>query len=83
MKSQSTFWFGVKRFGYGWGLPVRWQGWVALAAYFVLLLGGFYYFEPRGNDLGLFVYFVVLSAAMVVLIVLKGERPLRWRWGEK
>jgi phosphoglycerol transferase MdoB-like AlkP superfamily enzyme len=83
VKEQSTFWFGVKRYGYGWGLPVRWQGWAALVAYFALLYLGTYYFKPRRDALGLFVYFVVLSAALVAIIVVKGERPLRWRWGKK
>ena len=83
MSNRSTFWFGVKRYGYGWGLPVRWQGWLVLAAYFVLLFGGIYYFKPRGNSVRLFFYFVVLSAALVTIIAAKGERPLRWRWGKK
>lgn len=83
MKNQSTFWFGVKRYGYGWGLPVRWQGWAVLVAYFVLLFAGIYYFKPRHDGLGLFVEFVVLSAATVAIIVAKGERPVRWRWGKK
>ena len=28
------YWFAVKLDGWGWGLPVRWQGWVVLALYF-------------------------------------------------
>ncbi|HVS22678.1 MAG TPA: hypothetical protein VMU03_03050 [Gammaproteobacteria bacterium] len=85
MKEQSAFWFGVKRYGYGWGLPVRWQGWAVLVAYFALLYLGIYYFKPRRDALSLFFffYFVVLSAALVAIIVVKGERPLRWRWGKK
>lgn len=83
MKDQSAFWFGVKRYGYGWGLPVKWQGWAVLVAYLVLLYAGSYYFKPRGDALSLFVYFVVLSAVLIAIIVAKGERPLRWRWGKK
>jgi hypothetical protein len=83
MNDRSAFWFGVKRYGYGWGLPVRWQGWVVLLAYFGLLLSGVYFFEPRADSLGFFLYFVVLSVALVAVIALKGERPLRWRWGRK
>lgn len=26
-------WFSSKRYGYGWGLPSRWQGWVVFIAY--------------------------------------------------
>jgi hypothetical protein len=80
---QPTFWFGVKRYGYGWGLPVRWQGWAVLAAYLVLLYAGTSYFKPRRDVLSLFVFFVVLSAALVAIIAVKGEQPLRWRWGKK
>ena len=30
-------WFGKKRFGWGWGLPERWQGWVTLILYIVAI----------------------------------------------
>jgi hypothetical protein len=83
MSDRPTFWFAAKRYGYGWGLPVRWQGWVMLAAYFVLLFGGIYYFEPAANRLGFFLFLIVITAALVAVIAAKGERPLRWRWGKK
>ncbi len=31
MSDRPAFWFPVKRYGWGWGLPVRWQGWVVFA----------------------------------------------------
>ena len=31
------YWFPVKRYGWGWGLPIVWQGWVVLVAYTSLL----------------------------------------------
>jgi len=83
VRDQSTFWFAVKRYGYGWGLPVRLQGWLVLVAYLALLYGGIRYFEPRRDGLSLFVYLVVLTAALVAVIAVKGERPLRWRWGKE
>jgi hypothetical protein len=83
MNDQRTFWFGVKRYGYGWGLPVRWQGWVVLVGYFVLLFGGIYHFKPELNPPGLFIYIVLLTVALVAIIAIKGERPVRWRWGRK
>lgn len=30
-------WFAPKRFGYGTGLPIRWQGWATIAVYFAML----------------------------------------------
>ena len=35
-------WFKPKRFGYGSGLPIVWQGWVMLIAHTALILGGFW-----------------------------------------
>jgi membrane-anchored protein YejM (alkaline phosphatase superfamily) len=32
-------WFRARRFGYGAGLPIRWQGWAVLASYLALVLG--------------------------------------------
>jgi hypothetical protein len=83
MNSEPTFWFPLKRYGWGWGLPVRWQGWVVLGAYFAAVFVGIYYFKPRGDALGLLVYLVAVTAAFIATVVLKGERPLRWRWGRQ
>lgn len=73
-----TFWFAAKRYGYGWGLPVRWQGWAVLGTYLALIYGGSLVFSPR--DAGFLAYLVVLTALLIVIVVVKGEKPLRWRW---
>ena len=31
-------WFPAKRYGYGWGLPIRWQGWVVSVLYFGVVI---------------------------------------------
>ena len=83
MNDQPTFWFPSKRYGWGWGLPVRWQGWVVFVAYAALLYGGIYYFKSERAALSLFVYVLVLTAVLIAVVALKGERPLRWRWGKE
>ncbi len=83
MNDKPAFWFPVKRYGWGWGLPVRWQGWVVFVAYLVLLYAAIYYFTPRRDSIGLSVSILVLTAALVVIVAIKGERPLAWRWGRK
>jgi hypothetical protein len=35
-----VIWFPAKRYGWGWGLPVAWQGWVVLLAWLALFVGG-------------------------------------------
>lgn len=37
--NSGTPWFAQKRFGYGAGLPIAWQGWVLLAAHVAVMLG--------------------------------------------
>lgn len=27
------YWFPAKKYGWGWGMPLCWQGWCVLAAY--------------------------------------------------
>jgi len=71
-------WFPAKRYGWGWGLPSVWQGWVVLITYFTLVLGGIPFIQvPRGSVL----YVAsVLTVALIAVCWLKGEPP-RWRWG--
>lgn len=75
-----SFWFAAKRYGWGWGLPVRWQGWAVLVAYLVLIYAGRFLFG-LGNG-GFLLYLVGLTVLLVVVVAAKGERP-RWRWGGK
>jgi hypothetical protein len=82
MNEKPAFWFPVKRYGWGWGLPVRWQGWAVLAGYAALLSAGIYYFRPRNDVSSFLIYAATVTAVFVVIVALKGERPLRWRWGK-
>ena len=83
MNDRPTFWFPVKRYGWGWGLPVRWEGWLAIAAYFVLQYFGFQYFKEQRDVRGLLFFSIGLTVVLVAIIVAKGERPAGWRWGRK
>jgi hypothetical protein len=83
MSDRRAFWFPVKRYGWGWGLPVRWQGWVVFVSYLALLYSAIDYFKPQRDVVGLSVSILVLTAALVVIVALKGERPAGWRWGRK
>jgi len=73
-------WFPAKRYGWGWGLPVTWQGWAVTAAYFVMLLIGVFGIDPE-RQLPLFLGWTTgWTLALVAVCWVKGERP-RWRWG--
>lgn len=75
-----TIWFPAKTYGWGWGPPVCWQGWVVVAVYLALLAGGASWFLPRKPEFIL--YAVGLSLALMGVCWWKGEKPA-WRWGRK
>jgi hypothetical protein len=78
MTDKPGYWFAVKRYGWGWGLPVRWQGWLVMFGYLGLVYAGVYLLlTPRA----LATYLIALTALLIVILAWKGERPLRWRWG--
>ena len=78
--SEARYWFPAKRYGWGWGLPIRWQGWLVLAAFIVLVVVGVIAFPPRASPV-FYVYIAVLVVLLSGVCWLTGEPP-RWRWGE-
>jgi hypothetical protein len=69
---QGTYWFPLRRYLPGWGLPVCWQGWLVVAAYFVLLVGPSLFFGK--SHPGFFVgYAFLLTAVLFCVVVKKGE----------
>lgn len=77
--TEKKIWFPAKRYGWGWGLPVCWQGWVVMIVWVLLLVAGQILLL---RHLGWFVaYAAVLIAGLVGIGFWKGEKP-RWRWGK-
>jgi hypothetical protein len=77
--NEKPLWFTAKRYGWGWGLPCAWQGWVVLAVWVALVYGTAFLMMPRHFALWM-VSIAVLGTALFVVCLIKGE-PLRWRWG--
>ena len=79
--SNETEWFAPKRYGYGAGLPISWQGWVTLIAFLLVCGVDAYAFGDRPAPL-----LAVLVPAIVALIVITSRTTRggwRWRWGEE
>lgn len=74
-------WFAPKRYGYGAGMPIRWQGWVltlgfiAVAIFLPWLLGR--------RPLQMLAVFVPLVLVFTVLSARTTRGGWRWRWGER
>lgn len=80
MTETPKYWFPAKRYGWGWGPPRVWQGWVVLLVFFGLLVIGAATVLPAKGSLVFLVYMAILCAVLMAVCWIKGERP-RWRWG--
>lgn len=80
MPDGHNYWFPAKSYGWGWGLPITWQGWVVFIAFFVLLIGGSVVILPRYGTTIFTAYTLLLAAALILICWYTGEPP-SWRWG--
>lgn len=80
-------WFNQKKYGWGWGLPATWQGWVVLLLYLGYLL-----YEIRQvhkhfhlvSDLLLNYIPQLIFASVVLFIIVRitSGKP-HWHWRDK
>ena len=76
-----NYWFPARRYGWGWGLPTAWQGWVVLAVFVALLAVGFVLVPPTADAIAFIDYVLVLVGVLVGICWVTGE-PTQWRWGK-
>ncbi|WP_175688508.1 hypothetical protein [Burkholderia anthina] len=79
--NDKKIWFPAKRYGWGWGLPVAWQGWVVLLLFVIGIIASAWLVSPRRSPVAYGACIVVLVALFTFVCWIKGEKP-RWRWGE-
>ena len=72
-------WFAPKRFGYGAGRPVSWQGWAVTILFVLLVLGASLAFSDRPILLAALLVPLVLLFQLVAARTTRGG--WRWRWG--
>lgn len=73
-----AYWFRAKRYGWGWGLPTAWQGWVVLGVFVALAVGAGLIGERAP---GLAVGIVVAASVLLLWVCWRKGEPPRWRWG--
>ena len=77
--SDGPIWFAPKRYGYGAGLPVSWQGWLVVAIFTVVTIAAAIFCADRPLLLG-----AILAPAVILLWVITAKTTRggwRWRWG--
>lgn len=70
------YWFPAKRYGWGWGLPSTWEGWVVLVGYLGLMVSAEVACPPEKSVAGFVGAVCGLSAALVVICWWKGEAAM-------
>lgn len=81
MSDKNDYWFPARTFGWGWGLPVTWQGWLVYGVAAALWAAGYLIFPPATHAGYFLAWIWVVVLALVGVCWLKGEPP-RWRWGK-
>ena len=80
VSNDRPYWFPAKRFGWGWGPPGTWQGWVVLIGWMALVTVGAAFLAGR-HWWGFAAFMIAMTALLVGVCYAKGEPP-RWRWGK-
>ncbi len=80
-ESQADAWFAPKRYGYGAGLPIAWQGWAVTLAYCVAVTLSAWLILPR-STLAFVTIVLGATAALILICAMKTRGGWRWRWGE-
>jgi len=77
----SRYWFPAKRYGWGWGLPATWQGWVVMVCWLAAFTTGAIVLAPH-HMAAYLIFATVMAAVLIAICYAKGEPP-RWRWGDQ
>ena len=74
------YWFPAKRYGWGWGLPSTWEGWVMLVGYLALLVALILLVPADRHPNWFWTGSGTLIASLIAICWWKGEPP-KWRSG--
>ena len=74
-------WFAPKRYGYGAGLPISWQGWALTIGYVATVVG--LGLALHGRPAALVASIIPATIFLIVLSARTTRGGWRWRWGER
>ena len=72
-------WFAPKRYGYGSGLPISWQGWAITLLYVATVAGLSVWLKHR--PLQMIAAIALPTIAFLVICARTTRGGFRWRWG--
>ncbi|MFP7723624.1 hypothetical protein [Lysobacter sp. A3-1-A15] len=80
MDNNKHYWFPAKSYGWGWGFPKTWQGWLVLLAYLAGIAAAVVFVRPEARPIEFYMIVGALTIALLIVCWFKGEPP-KWRWG--
>ncbi|GJM25937.1 MAG: hypothetical protein DHS20C16_23520 [Phycisphaerae bacterium] len=79
----SDYWFSAKAYGWGWGLPTCWQGWLVFFGVIIAAPGLVLLADLLGAPVSVQILTLFgTCATFLITCYLKGPPP-RWRWGDE
>ena len=72
-------WFRAKRYGYGAGLPFKWQGWVLMLTHIALIIGLAVALGER--PMVALPLILLAGIAPLPIYAARTEGGWKWRWG--
>jgi hypothetical protein len=79
--SEGPEWFAAKRYGFGTGMPISWQGWAVLVGFIAItVLIALLFAQQPVRMIAALAPFVI---AYLVVCAKTTRGGWRWRWGEK
>ena len=73
-------WFRAKRFGYGAGLPFKWQGWVTLAVYLLAMTGLGLLADNEKAIPTIVTVALMLIVTGIFTIIVRNHTEGGWKW---
>lgn len=77
--SENHIWFEPKRYGFGTGLPIAWQGWLLSGSFLTLMIAIAMIFHDRTT-----VAVAIIIPAVILFMIISAKTTRggwRWRWG--
>ena len=73
-------WFQAKRFGYGAGLPFKWQGWVVLGLYVLAMTGLGLLADNEQAIPTIVTVALMLIVTGIFLVIVRNHTEGGWKW---
>lgn len=71
-------WFAPKRYGYGAGLPISWEGWLVVGLYVAAVTAA----PLLLSSVAGLVFITLVSAVVIVICARRTDGGWRWRNGD-